>query len=187
MLGANRSALALARTHRTLHIMHADHRRRAGPTVPGPRHRARPTHRARPEPPCSTRATVPGPTTVLGLPTSHALTLVAHLTIRSGFWVLGQKQKTQGSENSRGCGRCGEARRPSQARLLHLALLRLSKGCGQPRRVRAFPLARARRARLSIARHRPQPRGFRGNALRLGSHHVSAEVCPAGGRERTGI
>ena len=36
--------------------------------------------------------------------------------------------------------------------------------------------APARRARLSIARHRPQPRGFRGNALRLGSRHVSAEV-----------
>ena len=42
-------------------------------------------------------------------------------------------------------------------------------------RTRITP-ARARRARLSIARHRPQPRGFRGNALRPGSHHVSAEV-----------
>ena len=64
----------------------------------------------------------------------------------------------------------------SQVRLLHRALLRLSKGCGQPRRVRAFSLTQSRRARLSIARHRPQPRGFRGNALRPGSHHVSAEV-----------
>ena len=120
-------------------------------TVPGPPHRAGPTHFPRAHP----RRSPGDPFRVPG---------------------SGTNQKLRVLENSRGCGRCGEARRPSQARLLHLALLRLSKGCGQPRRVRAYPLARARRARLSTTRHRPQSRSFRGNALRLRSRHVSAEV-----------
>ena len=91
------------------------------------------------------------PTTVLGLPTTHALTPIVpwRSVPGSGFWY--KTKKTQGSENSRGCAAVWRGALSPQARLLHPALLRLSKGCGQPRRVRAFPPARARRARLTTA------------------------------------
>ena len=72
--------------------------------------------------------------------------------------------------------RCGEARRPSQVRLSAPGPPAPLQGLWSTAPRTRISHAQARRARLSIARHRPQPRGFRGDALRLGSHHVSAEV-----------
>ena len=112
-------------------------------TVPGPPHRAGPTHFPRAHP----RRSPGDPFRVPG---------------------SGTNQKLRVLENSRGCGRCGEARRSPRHACCTWPPAPLQGLWSTAPRTR-ISHAQARRARLSIARHRPQPRGFRGDALRLGS------------------
>ena len=126
-------------------------------TVPGPNHRARPNHRA-------------GPT---HLPSAHPCRSPGDPLCVLGS---GTKQKTQGSENSRGCAAVWRGALSPQVHLLHRAILRLSKGCGQPRRLRASRLPCSTGAVV----HSPTPSTAPGASAEtrcdLDHTNVSAEV-----------